>query len=117
MVPMPDRLHGHDHEPSASVRRTERRPNREADPMADELKRREDRLRRRADRQGLALRKSRARPSMDNHGGYMIVEAYTTAVVAGQRFDLDLDEVEAYLLDEEEEARMREIARHEVGGE
>src|SRR5262245_30145900 len=59
---------------------------------------RESRLRRRAAQQGLALRKSRARQSsLDNHGGWMIVDPGLNAVVAGQRYDWSLDDVENYL--------------------
>ena len=58
---------------------------------------RERRLRKIAQKQGLLLRKSRSQLSMDNQGGYMIVDPDTNAVVAGGRFDLDLDAVEAWL--------------------
>ncbi len=58
---------------------------------------RERRLRKIAQKQGLLLRKSRSQLSMDNQGGYMIVDPDTNAVVAGKRFDLDLDAVEAWL--------------------
>ena len=58
---------------------------------------RERRLRKIAQKQGLLLRKSRGRLSMDNQGGYMIVDPDTNVVVAGERFDLDLDAAEAWL--------------------
>ncbi len=58
---------------------------------------RERRLRKIAQKQGLLLRKSRSQLSMDNQGGYMIVDPDTNVVVAGKRFDLDLDAVEAWL--------------------
>ncbi len=61
---------------------------------------RERRLRKIAQKQGLLLRKSRSQLSMDNQGGYMIVDPDTNVVVAGKRFDLDLDAVEAWLADE-----------------
>ena len=60
---------------------------------------RERRLRKIAQKQGLLLRKSRSQLSMDNQGGYMIVDPDTNVVVAGKRFDLDLDAVEAWLAD------------------
>ena len=62
---------------------------------------REARLRRRAARNGLIVRKSRLRgtPHSDDHGGYMILDANLNAIVAGQRFDLDLDDVEGCLPD------------------
>ncbi len=58
---------------------------------------RERRLRKLAQKQGFVLRKSRVQLSGDNLGGYMIVDPDTNAVVAGERFDLDLDTVEAWL--------------------
>jgi hypothetical protein len=62
---------------------------------------REQHLRRCAQRQGLALMKSRRRdPRAPDFGGYMVVEPYTNGVVAGASpwaFSLDLDQVEAVL--------------------
>jgi hypothetical protein len=62
---------------------------------------REDRLRRMAKRQGLELVKSRRRdPRALGFGRYMIVDAASNAVVAGEIDSpraLDLDAVEAYL--------------------
>ena len=59
---------------------------------------RENRARRWANRHGLILRKSRAQMlSVDNLGGYMLVDAQLNAVVAGSRFDLGLADVEAIL--------------------
>jgi len=57
---------------------------------------RERRLRKVAQKRGLALRKLRGPLSRDNRGGYMIVDR-RNAVVAGERFDLDLDAVETWL--------------------
>ncbi len=61
-------------------------------------KAREQRIRRLLDNQGYILRKSRRRgwPTLDDHGQYMIVDAGSNFVAAGWRFDLDLDEVEAW---------------------
>jgi hypothetical protein len=65
---------------------------------AREIKRREDRLRRFARRQGLALRKSRVRrPHLDDHGGYRIIDADRNYIVAGEKFNLTLDDVDDYL--------------------
>jgi hypothetical protein len=36
---------------------------------------------------------------MDDQCGYMLVDAYRNLVAAGPRFDLDLDDVEAWLAD------------------
>ena len=64
--------------------------------MSD-TKARENRLRRRLAKMGYLLRKSRASESLDNFGGYMIVDAYRNYVVAGSRFDLDLDDLEQFI--------------------
>ncbi len=61
---------------------------------------RENRLRRMAERQGLALRKSpRPDPRALDFGTYMLVDAHNTVVVGGPdgRFGLSLDEVQAAL--------------------
>ncbi len=59
---------------------------------------RENRLRRWAKPLGMALRKSRVRrPHLNDQGGYMIVDPYRNVVIAGERFDWGLDDVESYL--------------------
>jgi hypothetical protein len=58
---------------------------------------REARLRRLAHRQGFALRKSRAGISVRNQGGFMIVDANANYIVAGEHYDLDLDDAERFL--------------------
>jgi hypothetical protein len=62
---------------------------------------RENRLRRAAERQGLALMKSRRRdPRALGYGRYMIVDPATNTVLAGELDSpraLDLDAVEAWL--------------------
>ncbi len=69
---------------------------------------RENRLRRVADRQGLRLLKSRRRdPRAVDFGGYMLVDAITNGAVLGSgsfSFQADIEEVEAYLTGEREEA-------------
>lgn len=64
--------------------------------------RRESHLRRRAGRErGWVLRKDRARSwNVDHQGGYMIVDLYSNSLVAGQRFDLGLDDVEWWLAED-----------------
>jgi hypothetical protein len=63
-----------------------------------EEKVRENKLRRQAKRLGLWLRKSRARRlHLDDLGEYMLLDPRYNAVVAGERFDLGLDVVEAFL--------------------
>ena len=55
-------------------------------------------LRRLARRNGYMVRKSRWRlGSIDNFGGYMLVDPDTNGAVAGTRFDLTGDDVAAYL--------------------
>ncbi len=62
---------------------------------------RERRLRKIAQKRGFMLRKSRRPLSPDNHGEFVIVDPSRKVVVAGERFDLDLDAVEAWLADED----------------
>lgn len=63
----------------------------------------EDRARRLAKRQGLTLEKSRVRnPDDPRHGGYMLIDRYANAVVAGgspTAYSLSLDETLAWLAD------------------
>lgn len=59
---------------------------------------REARLRRRAKRHGYALQRSRWRSgSLDNFGEFRVIDPAYNVVVAGERFDMDLDEAEAWL--------------------
>jgi hypothetical protein len=70
-------------------------------PTEQEVKVKENRLRRAAERQGLRLVKSRRRdPRAFDYGKYMLVDVQTNAVVHGLvagRIGADLDDVEAYL--------------------
>jgi hypothetical protein len=71
--------------------------------MVDPERTREQRLRRMADRQGLRLVKSRRRdPRALDYGDYMLVDAATNGVVAGEigRLHLSLDDIERYLEDD-----------------
>ena len=55
------------------------------------------RARRAARREGLVARKSRWRHgSIDNHGGFMLIDPSMNFVVAGPRFDLTPEEVIGY---------------------
>ena len=69
--------------------------------MSDEDKVRENRLRRAAQRQGLALTKSRRRdPRATDYGTYMLVDQQTNAVVASgsqSGYGLSLDDVDKAL--------------------
>lgn len=61
--------------------------------MTDE-KSLDQRARRAAKRVGLSATKSRWRcDSIDNHGGFMLVDPYRNAVVDGARFDLTAQDV------------------------
>lgn len=61
-------------------------------------KQREARLRRLLRKQGYLLKKSRIKnPHINNMGGYMIVDAQRNFVVNGDRFELDLDQVEKFI--------------------
>lgn len=65
--------------------------------MEKEINRRENRVRRQLEKQGLVLRKSRVTlPSADDQGGYMIVDTQFNRIEAGERFDMTLEEVEAF---------------------
>ena len=64
--------------------------------MVDKV--RENRLRRTAKRPGLELRKSRVRNiHVDALGGYQLVDLIDNYLVAGKRWDLELDDVESWL--------------------
>jgi hypothetical protein len=69
--------------------------------MEQEMKVKENRLRRAAERQGLVLQKSRRRdPRAIDFGGYMLVDVVKNFVVMGgspNAFSASLDDVEAYL--------------------
>ena len=55
------------------------------------------RLRTEARRQGFTIKKSRGKRTIDNLGGYCVIDQ-NNCIVAGERFDLVPDEVEKYLL-------------------
>ncbi len=59
---------------------------------------REEAVRRLARRDGLALEKSSARhTNVNDQGGYRLVDPYFNETVLGERFEFDLDAVEAFL--------------------
>jgi len=69
---------------------------------------RENRLRRWAARLGLSLRKSRARNwNIDNYQRFMIVDPSINTILAGQKYDMDLDAVEKYLKEEEADKKSK----------
>lgn len=62
-------------------------------------KNKEQQLRRALNKLGYSLHKSRTSISIDNLGGYMIVDIYGNHAVAGSRFELSLDDVAEWLKD------------------
>lgn len=61
--------------------------------MAEQV--RERRARRNAEAMGYRLQKSRVQnPHLDDLGGWRVLDIRSNAVVAGAKFDLDLNEVE-----------------------
>lgn len=60
-------------------------------------KNKEQQLRRALRKEGYSLCKSRKAVSIDNLGGYMIVNSYRNVVVAGSRYELSLDDVADWL--------------------
>jgi len=68
---------------------------------------RENSLRRKAKRLGLEIRKSRAKTiHLDDLGGYRIIDPWNSdALVWGERFELELDDVEQYLNEYEEQLK------------
>jgi hypothetical protein len=71
-------------------------------------KSREVNMRRWAARLGLILRKSKKRNwSINDYGGYMIVN-FDNCIEAGEKYDLTLDQVEAYLRDDETEKKPKQ---------
>jgi hypothetical protein len=66
------------------------------------LKVRENRMRRVAERQGLALRKSRRRDQRAlDFGGYRVIDRSGDYLVFGGEYGTDLDAVEAFLKEAE----------------
>lgn len=65
--------------------------------MTATQKNKERKLRRALNKAGYALHKSRRQISLDNFGGYMIVDLYENYVVRGRRFELNLSDVEDFL--------------------
>lgn len=58
----------------------------------------ENRLRRLAKRAGYRLEKSRARtPHLNDHGLYRLTDPHRNVVIAGERFDWTLDDVDGFL--------------------
>jgi hypothetical protein len=82
--------------------------------MSNTISAREAHIRRAFAHDGEQLVKSRVRnPHCDDRGGYMIVASHSNAVVAGARFDLTLEEIEADLA-REQKAKMTDQREFET---
>ena len=57
----------------------------------------ESAIRSRAKRNGYVVRKSRRNIDLDNFGKYMLIDASTTQIVMGSRFDANLREINQFL--------------------
>jgi hypothetical protein len=58
----------------------------------------EGRLRRKAKKHGLSIKRDRAQSiSADHLGGYMIIDASRNLCLAGEKFDIELDQLEEAL--------------------
>ena len=64
--------------------------------MTKEKKRLDGKARRIAAKHGCAIKKSRKAESLDNLGGYMLVDVSTNGVISGRRFDLTAQDVIDY---------------------
>jgi Ca2+-binding EF-hand superfamily protein len=78
-----------------------------ANEVDDDGKVKENRLRRWAGRWGFALRKSRKLISLNNRGGYMLVDPSNNSLVRGVQFDLTQADVEEILKDYEKKFGIR----------
>lgn len=57
----------------------------------------ENKLRRALMKEGYLLRKARGGRTIDNWGGFQIVDATYNVVIAGERFSMELEDVAAWL--------------------
>ena len=74
-----------------------------------ETEQHEDRVRRIARQHGYELHKDKARVwSLAHQGGWQIVDAKRSWLIAGEKFDLQLEDVEAWLA-EDDRARARAV--------
>lgn len=74
--------------------------------MTNDEKNRAARLRHKLNKLGYTMMKMNCRRgSIDNFGGYAIIDTEYNAIVRGTRFDLDLDDVEGFISDEESVAQ------------
>lgn len=62
------------------------------------------RLRRKLNKYGYTIKKSKNSVPSDNFGEYMIVDFHTNSLVRGEHFDVSLDEIGDFLHDLEKES-------------
>lgn len=75
--------------------------------MTNDERNRAARLRHKLNKLGYTMMKMNCRRgSIDNFGGYAIIDTEYNAIVRGTRFDLDLDDVEEFISDEESVAQL-----------
>lgn len=63
----------------------------------ENIRARENKARRKLAKEGYSLHKSRARLSIDNLGGYMISNDNDNTIVAGEKYDLSIEDVEKFI--------------------
>jgi hypothetical protein len=66
--------------------------------MTNDERNRAARLRRKLNKLGYTMKKTNCRRnSIDNFGGYAIIDIACNAIVRGSRFDLDLDDIDQFI--------------------
>nr|DAH79321.1 MAG TPA: hypothetical protein [Caudoviricetes sp.] len=66
--------------------------------MTNTERNRAARLRRKLNKLGYTMKKTNCRRnSIDNFGGYAIIDTACNAIVKGSRFDLDLDDIDQFI--------------------
>lgn len=83
--------------------------------MDSGFKVRENFLRRQAARLGLRLEKSRGKKwSINNQGGYRIIDTQRNTIVYGSRYELTIEDVTSYLNEYEKKIRNKSKKTHRI---
>ena len=61
------------------------------------IKTRENAVRRKLSKQGYKLSKSRMNYSINNLGGYMIIDTSFNSIVAGENYNMSLEDIEKWI--------------------
>lgn len=69
----------------------------------------EQQLRNLAKKQNLKIKKSRGAYSGDNYGGYMIINALNNTIIAGEPFNMNMNDVEKFLKEGTDHDKTRAI--------